>query len=310
MLVALHRGEGFIAQAIQWQTRSVYSHASVVFEETGVVIEAREFKGVRSILWDEVAASGEAVDVFRVKGLLPEVEEAVGEFLQAQLGKPYDYTMVARFITRRQGAREESGKWFCSELVFAAFAQAGVKLLERIEPWAVSPGMLRLSTRLEEIEWPQKSTRGAKGEASGREGKWERGNWGNLEHPTSNAELREVGTGKMNTLCCDSPLTPALSPLRGEGGETLGVPGASVIACESDQVGKGSTESRPTGMGEQAGRLRYGPRDAGATSEGDWTGGGACPTTERLGLPPHVGSYEGKEVTRTGAMTILAGGAL
>jgi hypothetical protein len=41
-------------------------------------------------------------------------------FLTAQLGKPHDYTMVARFITRRQESRRTSGKWFCSELTFDA----------------------------------------------------------------------------------------------------------------------------------------------------------------------------------------------
>lgn len=186
MLVALHRGRGFIAKAIQWQTRSVYSHASVIFEESGVVIEAREFKGVRSILWDEVVASGETVDVFRVKGLVPEAEEAVWEFLQAQLGKPYDYTMVARFITREQAAREESGKWFCSELVFAAFAQAGVKLLERIEPWAVSPGMLRLSTRLEGVGGEPQNTQNTQ---TGRSGEQKR----NVPLSTLNVQRSEAG---------------------------------------------------------------------------------------------------------------------
>jgi len=182
MLVALHRGEGWIARAIRWQTRSVYSHASIVLEDSGSVIEAREFQGVRRISWKEVMASGERMDLFRVKGLTPEAEAVVLQFLWEQMGKPYDYTMVARFISRRQAAREESGKWFCSELVFAALAKAGVKLLERIEPWAVSPGVLRLSTRLEEIKKPKF------GLQEGRMKKLFR----NIEHPTSNSEHREA----------------------------------------------------------------------------------------------------------------------
>ncbi len=272
MLVALHRGRGFIAKAIQWQTRSAYSHASVVFEGSGVVIEAREFKGVRSILWDEVVAKGEQVDVFRVKGLVPEAEGAVWEFLQAQLGKPYDYTMVARFITRRQGAREESGKWFCSELVFAALAKAGVRLLERIEPWAVSPGVLSLSTRLEEV----------------RGGKWEGrggGLMGNVQLSTFNFQRSEEGIAAGNAKGAERGIAEGkISDLRFEISkmEKVGRGGVSMspgLVNESAQVGKGSTESRPTERGEQAGTpavsqaegLRYGEEKAGE---------GTCPTTE------------------------------
>ena len=181
MLIALHRGTGFIARAIRWQTRSVYSHASVLLEESEMVIEAREFQGVRVVMWNDVVASGEVVDLFRVRDISAEQEKVVREFLWEQMGKGYDYTMVARFVSRRQEERASSGKWFCSELVFAALAKAGVKLLERIEAWEVSPGVLRLSTRLEETEWPQKGTEGAKGEKLR----------GNIEHRTSNIEHRE-----------------------------------------------------------------------------------------------------------------------
>jgi len=177
MLVALHRGEGWIAKAIRWQTRSVYSHASFLLEDSGVVIEAREFEGVRTVRWDEVVASGEHVDLFRVKGLSTEAEVVVLQFLWEQMGKPYDYTMVARFVSRRQEERESSGKWFCSELVFAALAKAGVKLLERIEAWEVSPGVLRLSTRLEEVGEEPRNTQNTR---TGKNGELKR----NFQLPT------------------------------------------------------------------------------------------------------------------------------
>ncbi|HEY1170247.1 MAG TPA: YiiX/YebB-like N1pC/P60 family cysteine hydrolase [Verrucomicrobiae bacterium] len=182
MLIALHRGKGFIARAIRWQTRSVYSHASIVLEESECVVEAREFEGVRMVLWRDVVASGEVVDLFRVKGLTEEAEECVREFLWEQMGKAYDYTMVARFISRRQEERASSGKWFCSELVFAALAKAGVRLLERVEAWEVSPGMLRLSTRLEQM----KNEEGRMKKA-GRTG----GPLGNVQRPTFNVQRSE-----------------------------------------------------------------------------------------------------------------------
>lgn len=147
MLIALHRGRGFIGKAIQWQSRSVYSHASVLLDEA-TAIEAREFKGVRMVFANMLAQPGERVDHFAVAGLTEAQAATVREFLYAQIGKPYDYTMVARFISRRQASRKSKGKWFCSELVFAAFAKAGVNLLDRVEPWAVSPGLLSLSPLL------------------------------------------------------------------------------------------------------------------------------------------------------------------
>src|SRR5690606_21875536 len=70
-------------------------------------------------------------------------------FLEKQTGKSYDYRMVFRFITRLQETRKSRGKWFCSELVFAALQQCGIDLLSRTEPWEVSPGLLARSPYLQ-----------------------------------------------------------------------------------------------------------------------------------------------------------------
>jgi uncharacterized protein YycO len=146
--VRLYRGRGFISKLIQWQTRSPYSHASVAFgdrEGKLWIIDAREGKGCRLRI---PLAEDDRADRFRVR-VTEQQQQVITSFLQSQVGKPYDYTMVARFLTRRQVTRRSSGKWFCSELVFAAFRHAGVPLLERVEPWAVSPGMLAHSPLLE-----------------------------------------------------------------------------------------------------------------------------------------------------------------
>lgn len=149
MLIALHKGRGFIGRLIQWQTRSVYSHASVVLRGLdGPVIESREFQGVREL--PQLDLVSEDVDLFSALTRASE-REMVRAFLYRQVGKPYDYSMVARFISRRQASRRESGRWFCSELVFAAFLHAGIRLLDRIEPWAVSPGLLALSPLLRQV---------------------------------------------------------------------------------------------------------------------------------------------------------------
>ena len=182
VLVALFRdAPGFIGRLIRWQTRSIggrrteeggpvfsgYSHAALVFysshwiwelNEGWASIEAREFKGVRrsdGAKVDEVLERHPkaSVDLFEVRTatgfeLKRERVEACLKFAVDQIGKGYDYTMVARFISRRQASRRTSGKWFCSELVFAALQKAGVDLLARTEPWEVSPGQLARSPLL------------------------------------------------------------------------------------------------------------------------------------------------------------------
>jgi hypothetical protein len=148
VVVCLHRGPGVIGRLIRWQTRADYSHASLLFPGRGV-IESREFKGVRA-LPALAPAPGEVIDTFSVRGLGCLQEQAVFDFAQAQLGKRYDWPMVFGFVSRSpiEGHQSE-GRWFCSELVYAAFRTAGIELLRGIEPWEVSPGLLSYSPRLE-----------------------------------------------------------------------------------------------------------------------------------------------------------------
>jgi hypothetical protein len=88
------------------------------------------------------------VDVFSIVGWSDAHEARALEFLKPQIGKGYDKTMVVRFLTRFQESRKSKGKWFCSELAFAAVREGGVELFARTEPWEVSPGMLNRSVRL------------------------------------------------------------------------------------------------------------------------------------------------------------------
>lgn len=146
VFIALHRGPGLLGTLIRWQTRSPYSHASLYCAGDGV-IEAREGHGVRRLSQLD-PAEGEKIDLFRIASATPDQLALAWEFAHRQLGKPYDYTMVARFLSRRQASRKESGKWFCSELAYAAFAHAGLDLLRGTEPWEVSPGLLGKSPLL------------------------------------------------------------------------------------------------------------------------------------------------------------------
>lgn len=142
ILVSLHRGSAFASKLIQWQTRSAYSHAGILLPD-GRFVESREGHGVRVVRGLQMAHH-EQVDLFEVQVTETQADE-IDQFLTEQDGKPYDWTMVARFVSRRQANRESAGKWFCSELVFAAFQQAGVILLRDTQPWECSPGLLARS---------------------------------------------------------------------------------------------------------------------------------------------------------------------
>jgi uncharacterized protein YycO len=141
--IGLHRSTGLVSSLIKWQTRSQYSHASLILP-SGLILESMQGKGVVMDRWYNDKGD---VDTFTV-AIRAEQEHAVIDFAKQQLGKGYDYTMVARFLTRRQATRKSSGKWFCSELVFAAYQEAGVSLLRDTEPWEVSPELLSKSPYL------------------------------------------------------------------------------------------------------------------------------------------------------------------
>jgi uncharacterized protein YycO len=147
-ILQLHQGTGLIARAIQWQTRSPISHASVWFPEDGAVIESKEGHGVRQIAGHTLAADRASgrVQCYAVQGLTPEHARRVRAYMTNELGAGYDYRAVLKFITRRRST--ENTRWFCSELVFAAFLAAGVRLLASVEAWEVSPGDLRKSPLL------------------------------------------------------------------------------------------------------------------------------------------------------------------
>jgi len=151
MKIALYKGKSWMSSLIKWQTRGVYSHAAVLFND-GTVVEAWQLggQGVRLIkdLGDK-HEKGTPVDIYEVQVSKPQYD-AIKEFLLNQVGKKYDWTAIIRFLTKAKG--DNPDKWICSELVFAAFAHAGIALLARTKPHEVSPVLLGRSTHLKLLE--------------------------------------------------------------------------------------------------------------------------------------------------------------
>jgi uncharacterized protein YycO len=147
-ILQLHNGTSLISRLITWQTRSTVSHASIWFPDDDVVIESKEGRGVQQTPGASHAADRAAgrIQCFAVQGMTPELAKAVREFMSAKVGAGYDYRAILKFISRRRAGHNT--RWFCSELVFAAYQHAGIRLLAHIEAWAVSPGDLLTSPLL------------------------------------------------------------------------------------------------------------------------------------------------------------------
>jgi hypothetical protein len=140
-----------------------YSHAAIIVhrpDEKPYIVEAIEGKGVvKALVEDREVGKKEEVDIYACPMSIKQ-ENILIEFLDKQVGKKYDWRMVIRFVpllidltpwwaNRRESQKRKSmGKWFCSELVFAAIAKAGIPLFKLTEPWEVSPNMLSKSLGL------------------------------------------------------------------------------------------------------------------------------------------------------------------
>lgn len=146
--VLLFRGRGLLSALIRWQSRSPYSHAALLLPD-GTIIESWPGAGVRI----RAIEDWQDVHVFHVPSMTAEQWDHAFSFAAREIGSGYDWWSVIRFVSRRN--LPVNDRWFCSELVFAALKDAGVRLLERVDAWTVSPAMLALSPLLTRASLPQ-----------------------------------------------------------------------------------------------------------------------------------------------------------
>ena len=143
--IGLYKTGGIISRLIRWQTRGEYSHAALLFDgETS--IEAWHKGGVQEGPIGHLHSKGTQIDVYEIDA--PHCEGLIREYADAQVGKPYDFMMVARFMSRRGETKRSKGKLFCSELVYMAMEYGGVDLFHHTEAWEVSPDLLKRSPLL------------------------------------------------------------------------------------------------------------------------------------------------------------------
>jgi uncharacterized protein YycO len=149
MRILLYKGRSVLSRLIRFRTWSEYSHAALEIEGD-LIVDAWK-SGVRKIETPHEGHDPETViHAYRVPDMTDEERARIREFALSQVGRPYDYRGVLRFLSRRD-PRRENRRWFCSELVFASFLRGGIELLARVPAHRVSPGELARSPLLRKV---------------------------------------------------------------------------------------------------------------------------------------------------------------
>ena len=131
-----HHPGSLLLRTFLW---SGWSHCAIV--DGDEVIEAVAPDGVRTRPLAELLAESSRVEVLDFPARDP---RAVIAAARAQIGAPYDWGGVFGIGFRRRW--QDNDSWFCSELIAAAFHQAGEPLV-RVEAFRITPRDLYLPMR-------------------------------------------------------------------------------------------------------------------------------------------------------------------
>jgi uncharacterized protein YycO len=162
--ILLYRGTGFTSRLIQWGTGSPYNHVAVVLDPKNyLVIESNtgHQSGVAAV--DARKLDLSRIDVFRIKDASYDTDK-VNSFLVACLGQKYDYagvlwlailktlSLLTGFTWQNYNRFQKDKDYFCSELCYEAFHQAGIDIVPEVsEADITSPGDIAKSSRLEKL---------------------------------------------------------------------------------------------------------------------------------------------------------------
>lgn len=140
MRILLTSGKGASGALIRFYTFSRLAHAAFELDD-GTVLDATPRHGVSV----HATVAGKFVVAYTVD-CEPVAAARAAEWARTQIGKPYDWSGIVGLVARRDW--HNPGRWFCSELVAAAFEQAGRPLLNVQQLDRVTPRDLSLSPYL------------------------------------------------------------------------------------------------------------------------------------------------------------------
>jgi len=125
---------GPVSSIIRFFTWSTISHVDFVVPNG--LLGAREM-GVKIRPW---GTGNPTRDIIAHVDCTDEQAQAVYKFAYEQIGKPYNYLGIVGIVIRHDFPSKN--RWFCSELVIAAFQSAGIPLVNINQVGRVSPEML------------------------------------------------------------------------------------------------------------------------------------------------------------------------
>lgn len=128
MILRFCRSNKIGSKIIRWLTGSDYSHVIPIVD--GVFFQAKMFDGV-IVSGRQKAMEGQDECCDIDLGFTEEQDIKAIEFLQNQVGKPYDYGGAAAIPLIKTEGWQSSNKWFCSEIAYAAMVMAGYEPFNR-----------------------------------------------------------------------------------------------------------------------------------------------------------------------------------
>ena len=147
-MIYLHfqRKKSLLSLIIRILTASKFSHVEIEIE--GICYSAKAFKGVYKRPTRELFEEAGTIETWAVKNIKKRRVYFL-EFLEAQVGKHYDYLPVFALGFLRQNWQENEDKWFCSELIDSALKKAHAGLTNRdYAPHRLTPSQLIPSPKL------------------------------------------------------------------------------------------------------------------------------------------------------------------
>lgn len=156
--VIAFEGRGAVSTAIRAVTGGSVTHVGLAcwWGDALMLVESREFRGGRAVLLSsQIPPDG--VLWYRPRTRLDaHARAAAVDWARGATGAGYSYLGVLRFMRRLgvptrppAGDRRDRGARFCSELVSAAYREAGVDLRPDLEDAATSPAELVAAPGLE-----------------------------------------------------------------------------------------------------------------------------------------------------------------
>ena len=151
-------GRSCVSRVIEFLTWGEISHVAIRDPQQGCVWEAWQRGGVSKV--PDISTNhtdSTRVDVFALDLTKEQYDKAVA-FLDAQVGKPYDFKGVLSFVFRHPVGSD--GAWFCSEVAQRVTQEISV-VLQRCPSYKASPTILFYSPVQRFVRTEYTSTRRA-----------------------------------------------------------------------------------------------------------------------------------------------------